>query len=127
MDNIERLILSIKYNVPLLEFVPNSLFEKKAFSIKNNFIFFVYDDKESKVNLTIEIEEVLREINVSFKFDLPKDKDKNQVIEFMDKKIMPQTDKIIRRVTANFTRENVNIRDVNQKYYHFTYDYILFE
>lgn len=124
MDNIEKLILAIKYNVPLLEFVPNSLFEKKAFSIKNNFIFFVYDDKESKVNLTIEIEEVLREVRVSFKFDIPKDKDKNELIEFMDKKIMPQTDKIIRRVSDDFIRENINV--TVQKYYHFTYDYCIF-
>lgn len=124
MDNIEKLILGIKYNVPLLEFVPNSLFEKKAFSIKNNFIFFVYDDKESKVNLTIEIEEVLREVRVSFKFDIPKDKDKNELIEFMDKKIMPQTDKIIRRVSDDFIRENINV--TVQKYYHFTYDYCIF-
>ena len=124
MDNIEKSILAIKYNVPLLEFVPNSLFEKKAFSIKNNFIFFVYDDKESKVNLTIEIEEVTQEVRVSFKFDIPKDKDKNELIEFMDKKIMPQTDKIIRRVSDDFIRENINV--TVQKYYHFTYDYCIF-
>lgn len=124
MDNIEKLILSIKYNVPLLEFVPNSLFEKKAFSTKNNFIFFVYDDKESKVNLTIEIEEVTREVRVSFKFDIPKDRNKNELIEFMDKKIMPQTDKIIRRVSGDFIRENINV--TVQKYYHFTYDYCIF-
>ena len=124
MDNIEKSILAIKYNVPLLEFVPNSLFEKKAFSIKNNFIFFVYDDKESKVNLTIEIEEVTQEVRVSFKFDIPKDKDKNELIEFMDKKIMPQTDKIISRVSDDFIRENINV--TVQKYYHFTYDYCIF-
>lgn len=126
MEKLERLILGIKYNIPLLEYTPNSLFEKKAYSYKDGFIFFVYDDKASAVNLTIEIEEGDNQITVSFKFDVPKIKDKYKVIDFMDRKIMPQTDKIMRRVDGDFLRENIDLKTVNQKYYHFSYDYCIF-